>query len=136
LDYEEALILTGLAIAAWSQTPLYDREAQVAWFRGRDLAMAAIGLFLFLGLGAFIYRLTPQNLERIKYFGYRFQRARYLRSAGTLSLAVSAGALYVLLRVPVRFTRLDAAHIDRTLEPHPAIGHRTPPPMVVDGDKG
>ena len=135
LDYEEALILTGLAIAAWSQTPLYDREAQVAWFKGRDLAMAAVGLFLFLGLGAFVYRLTPQNLERVKYFGYRFQRARYLRSAGTLAIAVSAGALYVFLRVPVRFINLSSAEVDETLELHAAIGRGTSPLMVANADK-
>jgi phosphatidylglycerol lysyltransferase len=135
LDYEEALILIGLATAAWSQAPIFDREAQVAWFTGRDLAVAAIGLFLFLGLGAFVYRLTPQHLERVKYFGYRFQRARYLRSAGTLALAVSAGALYVFLRVPVRFTRLEPGEVDRTLELNTAIGHGTSPLMVANRDK-
>jgi len=135
LDYEEALILMGVALAAWSQTPLYDREAQVAWFKGRDLAVAAVGLFVFLGLGAFMYRLTPERLERVKYFGYRFQRARYLRSAGTLAIAVSAGALYVFLRVPVRFTRLSDAEIDRALELHAAIGHGTSGLMVANADK-
>src|SRR5262249_40536119 len=133
--YEEALILIALAGAAWSQAPLYDRHAQVAWFKGRDLAVATIGLFLFLGLGGFLYRLTPRNLERVRYFGYRFERAGYLRSAGTLAIAVSAGALYVFLRVPVRFSRLDEKEIDRTLELHAAIGHGTAALMVANGDK-
>jgi phosphatidylglycerol lysyltransferase len=135
LDFEEALILMALALAAWSQSPLYDREAQVVWFKGRDLAVAAVGLFVFLGLGAFVYRLTPQHLERVKYFGYRFQRARYLRSAGTLAIAVCAGGLYVFLRVPVKFARLPDADIDRALELHTAIGRGTAPLMVANGDK-
>ncbi len=135
LDYEEALILGCLAIAVWSQTPLYDREAQVAWFKGRDLAVAAVALFVFIGFGAFTYRITPERLERVKYFGYRVQRGRYLRTAGTLALAVTAGALYVLLRVPVRFRRLDRAEIDRTLELHAAIGRGTSALMVANGDK-
>src|SRR5262249_32482459 len=84
LDYGEALILTGVAVAAWAQAPLYDRAAGVAWFTGRDLAVAAIALFLFLGFGAFAYRITPDTLQRVKSFGYQSQRARYLRTAGTL----------------------------------------------------
>src|SRR5262249_32021814 len=70
LDYEEALILTGVAIAAWSQAPLYDRVAEGQWFTGRDLAVAALALFLFLGVGAFIFRITPETLQRVKHFGY------------------------------------------------------------------
>ena len=135
LDYEEALILGGLAVAAWSQAPLFDRTAGGEWFTGRDAAIAALALFLFLGFGAFTFRLTPQSLDRMKYFGYRFERARYLRTAGTLAIAVSAGALYLLLRVHVRFTRLGKDEIDRTLELHAAIGHGTSGLMVANGDK-
>jgi phosphatidylglycerol lysyltransferase len=135
LDYEEALILACLAVATWSQAPLYDREAQVAWFKGPDLAVAAIALFLFLGFGAFAYRITPERLERVKDFGYRVQRGRFLRTAGTLAIAVSAGAFYVFLRVPVRFRRLSRSEIDRTLELHAAIGRGTTPLMVANGDK-
>ena len=135
LDYEEALILSGLGVAAWSQAPLFDRPAGSDWFTGRDLAVAAVALFLFLGFGAFAYRITPASLERVKYFGYRFERARYLRSAGTLALAVSAGALYVFLRVPVRFTKLSQEEIDRTLELHAAIGRGTSALVLASGDK-
>jgi phosphatidylglycerol lysyltransferase len=135
LDYEEAMILTGLAIAAWSQAPLFDRPSGSEWFTARDLAVAALALFLFLGFGAFTYRLTPASLERVKYVGYRFERGRYLRTAGTLAIAVTAGALYVLLRVSVGFTRLREEEIDRTLELHAAIGHGTSAMMVANGDK-
>jgi phosphatidylglycerol lysyltransferase len=135
LDYEEALILAGLAVAAWSQAPLFDRTAGGAWFTGRDAAIAAIALFLFLGLGAFSFQVTPQRLERAKLFGYRFESARYLRTAGTLAIAVSAGALYLLLRVHVRFTKLGKEEIDRTLELHAAVGHGTSGLMVANGDK-
>ncbi|HTK28044.1 MAG TPA: phosphatidylglycerol lysyltransferase domain-containing protein, partial [Vicinamibacterales bacterium] len=135
LDYEEALILSGLALAAWSQAPLFDRPSRGPWFGGRDLAVAAIALFLFLSFGAFANRVTPSTLGRVKYFGYRFERARYLRTASTLSIAVMAGALYVLLRFPVRFTRLPEEEIDRTLELHRAIGRGTSAMMVANGDK-
>ncbi|HEX3702030.1 MAG TPA: bifunctional lysylphosphatidylglycerol flippase/synthetase MprF [Vicinamibacterales bacterium] len=135
LDYEEAVILTGLAVAAWSQAPLFDRPSGGPWFTARDLAVAALALFLFLGFGAFTYRLTPASLERVRFVGYRFERGRYLRTAGTLAIAVTAGALYVLLRVSVGFTRLREDEIDRTLELHAAIGQGTSAMMVANGDK-
>ena len=135
LDYEEALILSGLAVAAWSQAPLFDRASHGEIFTVRDLAVAALALFLFLGFGTFAYRITPDSLGRVKYFGYRFERARYLRTAGTLAIAVAAGALYVLLRVPVRFKRLGEDEIDRTLELHAAIGRGTAGLLVANGDK-
>jgi phosphatidylglycerol lysyltransferase len=43
LDYEEAMILTGLAIAAWSQAPLFDRPSGSEWFTARDLARSPTG---------------------------------------------------------------------------------------------
>jgi phosphatidylglycerol lysyltransferase len=135
LDYEEALILGGLAFAAWSQAPLFDRVRHGDWLTDRDLALAAIALFLFLGFGAFAYRITPEHLSHIKHFGYSYERARFLRTAGTLALAVSAGVLYVLLRAPVRFTRLDEREIDEVLEMSAAIGHGTSAMMVANGDK-
>jgi phosphatidylglycerol lysyltransferase len=135
LDYEEALILGGLAVAAWSQAPIFDRASHGELFTARDLAVAALALVLFLAFGAFANQIRPETLVRIQYFGYRFERARYLRTAGTLALAVSAGALYVLLRVPVRFTRLSEEEIDRTLELHAAIGRGTTALMVGNGDK-
>jgi phosphatidylglycerol lysyltransferase len=135
LDYEEAVILAGLAIAAWSQAPIFNRPSRGPWFGGRDLAVTAIALFMFLSFGAFANRVTPESLGRVRYFGYRFERARYLRTASTLSMAVMAGALYVLLRYPVRFARLREEEIDRTLELHSAIGHGTSPMMVANGDK-
>src|SRR5581483_8008273 len=135
LDFEEALILAGLAIAAWSQSPIFDRPSHRPWFGGRDLAVAAVALFAFLSVGAFANSITTERLSRVRYFGYRFERARYLRSASTLSIAVMAAALYVLFRVPVRFTRLREDEIDQALELHAAIGHGTSAMMVANGDK-
>lgn len=135
LDFEEALILAGLAIAAWSQSPIFDRPSHRPWFGGRDLAVAAVALFAFLSVGAFANNITADRLVRVRYFGYRFERGRYLRSASTLSIAVMAGALYVLFRVPVRFTRLRESEIDEALELHAAIGRGTSAMMVANGDK-
>ena len=52
-----------------------------------------------------------------------------------VSASVSAGALYLLMRVHVRFTRLSKEEIDSTLDLHAAIGHGTSAMMVANGDK-
>jgi len=135
LAYEEALILAGLALAAWSQAAIFDRPSHGYWFAARDLGVAALALFLFLAFGAFTHRLTPERIGVVKNVGYRFELARYLRTASTLAIAVAAGALYLLMRVPVRFTRLSQEEIDRTLELHADIGHGTSALMVANGDK-
>jgi phosphatidylglycerol lysyltransferase len=135
LDYEEALILGGLAAAAWSQTPLFDRVSRGAWFTGRDLALVTLALAAFLAFGAFTHRITPSTLGRVREFGYRVERGRYLRTAGTLALAVAAGAFYLLLRPPVRFRRLSEEEIDRALELHARIGSGTSAMMVANADK-
>ncbi|MDE3155819.1 MAG: bifunctional lysylphosphatidylglycerol flippase/synthetase MprF [Acidobacteriota bacterium] len=135
LDWEEAAILTGVALAVWSQSPLFDRESRGSWLEPRDLALAAVALALFLVFGAFSFRLGPGALSRLTEFGYQFERARYLRSAGTMALVVAIGGLYLLMRVPVRFTRLDEAELDRALAVHGRIGHDTSFLMVANGDK-
>ncbi len=130
LDWEEAALIGGVALAAWSQSPLFDRESRGSWLEPRDLAMAAFALVVFLVFGAFSFRLTPGALSRLTEFGYQFERARYLRSAGTMALVVAIGGLYVLMRVPVRFTRLNEPDVDRALAL--ARAHR-PRHVVPDG---
>ncbi|HVC21088.1 MAG TPA: bifunctional lysylphosphatidylglycerol flippase/synthetase MprF [Vicinamibacterales bacterium] len=134
-DWEEAAILGGVALAAWSQSPLFDRESHGNWFEPRDLTLAALAFFVFLVFGAFSFRLTPAAFLHFTRFGYQLQRARFLRSAGTLALAVAIGGVYLLLRVPVRFTRLDEREIDRALDLHGRIGHDTSLLTVANGDK-
>jgi phosphatidylglycerol lysyltransferase len=134
-DYEEALILVGLALAAWSQSALFDRASHGELVTGRDVAVAVGALIVFLGFGIFTHRIGPQALGRIRYFGYGFERARYLRTASTLAIAVVAGALYVVLRVPVRFSRLREEEIDRALELNTAFGSSTSQMTVANGDK-
>jgi phosphatidylglycerol lysyltransferase len=135
LDWEEAAIIGGVALAAWSQSPLFDRESRGSWFDVGDLGMAALALALFLVFGAFSFRLTPDMLSRLTRFGYLFERARFLRSAGTMALVVAIGGLYLLMRVPVRFRRLDEPDIDRALELYARIGRDTSFLMVANGDK-
>jgi phosphatidylglycerol lysyltransferase len=135
LDWEEALLLGTLALAAWSQAALFDRRSHGDWLERRDLIVAVAALLVFLVFGAFAHRITAQTLSRYPNFGYRFERARFIRSAASLVLAVSAAGLYALLRVPVKFSRLPDTEIDRALALHAAIGHDTAPMMVANADK-
>ena len=135
LDWEEALILLGVAAAARSQAPLFRRESTGDWLDVSDLALGLTGLALFVVFGTFSFHLRMPTLAHWMSVGYGLQAARFLRAAASMALVLSAGAIYLLIRTPVRFTRLPDADIDRALAMHGVFGRATNPMMVATGDK-
>jgi phosphatidylglycerol lysyltransferase len=135
LDWEEAVILAALLVATWSQAALFDRPSRGDWIEGPDVALAATALVLFIIVGGVSHRVSSTTFDRVLQIGYRFQAVRFLRTAGSLALAVSAGAIYLLLRAPVRFSRPDERDVCRVLELHARIGGGTNPLMIATGDK-
>ena len=135
LDWEEAVILLGVAAAARSQAPLFDRESRGSWLETSDFVLALTGLALFVVFGIFSFQLRVTSLEHWTSVGYAYQAARFVRAAGSMTLVVAAGAIYFLMRTPVRFERLADTDIDTVLETHNRIGHATNPMMVASGDK-
>ncbi len=134
-DYEEAIVLSGVALLALAQAPLFDRPSHGDWLEGRDVGVAFVALIVFFVFGIFAHRVTAATIDRLSHVGYRSEAVRFLRTGISLAIAVGAAALYVLLRVPVRFGRLGEAEIDRALEVNAAIGTQTTPMMVANGDK-
>ena len=136
LDWEEAVVLGGLAIATWSQSSLFDRPSRGdPWIEGPDLILAFAALTLFLVFGSLSHRVSASTLDRLTTIGYRVQAPRFLRTAASMILAVGAGSMYVLMRSPVRFSRLRGVDVDRALKLHARIGSGTNPLMVAVGDK-
>jgi phosphatidylglycerol lysyltransferase len=136
LDWEEAVVLGGLAIATWSQSALFDRPSRGdPWIEGPDLIVAFAALTLFLVFGSLSHRVSANTLTRLTRIGYRVQAPRFLRTAASMALAVGAGSMYVLMRSPVRFNRLRGDEIDQALALHTKIGTGTNPLMVAVGDK-
>ncbi len=139
LDWEEAVVLSLVALLAASQRPLFNRPSRGDWIETRDVGVAFVALLVFIGFGFFAYRIQPESLRSIgTYRAARWvevERSRFLRSAGTLIVAVSAGAAYVLMRVPVRFSRPADAEIARTLDAHAEMGSGTALLTVAAGDK-
>jgi phosphatidylglycerol lysyltransferase len=136
LDWEEAVVLSGLAIATWSQSALFDRPSRGdPWIEGPDLVIAFAALTLFFVFGALSHRVSGNTLARLTTIGYRVQAPRFLRTAVSMGLAVGAGSMYVLMRSPVRFNKLRRDDIDQTLALHGRIGTGTNPLMVAVGDK-
>jgi phosphatidylglycerol lysyltransferase len=134
-DWEEAVILAGIAIAARSQAALFDRPSRGDWIERPDLVLAFAALTIFLTFGTFSHHVGAVTFERWSHISYRMEGARFLRTAASMALAVAAGTLYVLLRAPARFTRLTEPDIDATLRRHEQIGHGTNALMVATGDK-
>jgi phosphatidylglycerol lysyltransferase len=135
LDWEEALLLGTIGVAAWSQSALFDRASGGDWLEWADLGLAFAALLLFVVFGTFSHHLSTAAFERWTSIGYRLQAARFLRTALSMLLAVSAAGLYVLIRTPIRFERPDDDDIRRALEAHAAYGTGTTPMMVAVGDK-
>lgn len=139
LDWEEAVILGLVGVLVASQRPLFSRPSRGDWVESRDVGVAFIALLVFIVFGIFAHRVETQTIHQVVLYRsprwFDVERSRFLRSAISLILAVGAGAAYVLMRVPVRFTRLKEQDIDRALDLHEAIGSESTPLMVANGDK-
>ena len=134
-DYEEAIVLSCVALLAVAQSPLFDRPSHGDWLEGRDLGVAFVALVVFLVFGIFGHRVSARTFERLSQVEYRLEATRFLRTALTLAFALVTAALYMLLRVPVRFRRPAEGTIERALQLNGELGSATTPMMVVNGDK-
>ncbi len=134
-DYEEAIILSSVALLAVAQAPLFSRPSHGDWLEGRDLGVAFVALIVFFVFGVFAHRVSATTMERLSHVGYRLEATRFLRTGISLAVAVAAVALYVILRVPVRFRRPSGDVVERALQLNSEIGTSTTPMMVANGDK-
>jgi phosphatidylglycerol lysyltransferase len=134
-DWEEAVVLGLVSIAASSQLALFDRPSEGDWLEGPDLVLAFGALALFVIFGTLSLHVSADTLARWSNIGYRLEDARFVRTAVAMALAVFAGALYLVMRPAVRFTRPSEADIDRALKMHARLGGNTNPLMAATGDK-
>jgi phosphatidylglycerol lysyltransferase len=134
-DWEEAIILACIGIAARSQAELFQRPSRGDWIERPDLVLAFAALTIFITFGTFSHRLGVMAFERWSNTGYLMEGARFVRTAASMALAVAAATLYLLLRAPSRFTRLGEGDIEDALARHQQIGHGTNALMVATGDK-
>ncbi len=135
LDWEEAIILSSVAIAAASHAALFSRRSRGSWIEGADVALATAGLAVFVVIGVLSHRAGFASFQRWMDLGYRLEVSRFARSAIALAGAVAAAALYVVLRVPVRFHRPTDAEVEKALDLHARIGGSSTPLMIANGDK-
>ncbi len=135
LDWEETVVLGTIGIAAWSQSAIFDRASGGDWLEWADLGLGFAALLAFVIFGTFSHHVGAEAFERWTSIGYRLQTARFLRTAASMLLVVSAATLYVLIRTPVHFEPPDEDEIQRTLSAHATYGSGTTPIMVAVGDK-
>lgn len=134
-DWEEAVVLAGLAIAAASQSALFDRESHGDWIEGADVALATLAVVVFVLFGVLTHRAGFEAFGRWMELGYRLEASRFARSAIALIVAVTAAAIYVAMRLPIRFVRPSPADIRAALDLHTRVGGSSTPLMVANGDK-
>jgi phosphatidylglycerol lysyltransferase len=134
-DWEETVILGGLAVAAASHASLFDRDSSGDWIEGPDVALAAAAVTAFFIFGVLSHRSGADGFARWTELGYQLEGSRFARSVITLTLAVLASAIYVLLRAPATFRRPSPDDVNCALELHAAIGGNSTPLMLANGDK-
>lgn len=126
-DWEEAVLLTVLFLATWSQAGLFNRPSRGESLEGPDVAVALTALALFVLVGVVSHRVSGTTFDRVMHIGYRLQAVRFLRTAGSMTFAVAAGAAYLLLRAPVRFTRPGEDDLRRALHQSASGGSAAAP---------
>ena len=135
LDWEEAVILATIGGAAWSQSTLFDRASGGDFLDWADLGVGFAALAVFVIFGTFSHHLDLTAFDRWTAIGYRLQSARFLRTAASMLVVVSAATLYVVIRTPVHFEPPEEEEIQQTLAAHASYGTGTTPIMVAVGDK-
>ena len=58
-DWEESVALAIIALAAWSQVGLFDRDSRGDWLEWADLGLGFAALALFVTFGIFSHHLSP-----------------------------------------------------------------------------
>src|SRR4029079_16890963 len=91
-DWEEALVMGVVSLAALSQMALFDRPSEGDWFGGADLIVAAGAPLSFVVLGTLSLRLGAPTLAVWSRIGYRLEASRFLRTAASMDLAVLAAS--------------------------------------------
>lgn len=135
LDWEEAGLLLLVALAARSQSSLFDRPSRSALLDHADLALAFAALSLFVVFGTFSFHVSQDTLARWTAIGYHLQAARFVRAAAALTFALAAATAWVMMRTPRSFSRLPDDQIERALALNTQIGAATNPMLVATGDK-
>jgi phosphatidylglycerol lysyltransferase len=134
-DWEEAVVMGLVSMAALSQMALFDRPSEGDWLEGADVILGCGALVIFVTLGTLSLHVSGATLARWSSIGYRFQAPRFVRTAASMALALLASALYLVMRPPVTFTRPSEEETARALQLHAQIGGNTNPLMVATGDK-
>ena len=114
LDWEAAVTLGAIGIAAWSQAGLFDRESGGDWLEWTDLGLGFAALLLFLTFGIFSHHLgtgvlEPVELGRLSPAG----RAVPAHARCRCCWPSRPHRCTVLLRTPVHFAPPAPAEIDR-----------------------
>ena len=135
LDWEEAVILGVIGVAAWSQSAIFDRASGGDWLDWTDLGVGFAAFLLFVLFGTFSHHLGAGAFARWTSIGYRLQGARFLRTAASMLVVVVAATLYVVIRTPIRFEPPDEEEIQHALSAHARYGIGTTPIMVAVRDK-
>ncbi len=135
LDYEEAILLTSTAALLWTHSRLFTLPSRPGGTAVSILIPLFVGLLAFTAVGLTAYHgrgLIEFHWLTFAHFAYP---ARFIRTLSILTLTGLLIAIYVILRLPNRFTSPTAEEVRRALEMHCRFGKGTNALMVTNRDK-
>jgi phosphatidylglycerol lysyltransferase len=138
LDYEEAVVLLGLAAIVASQAAQFRRSGRAPWVGWTAILLVglAIGIYAAVGFGSFAASAYEHaTWGRFGFGPHADQVARFLRGLALLALAGAGVLLMAGLRAAAKFHAPDTAEIGRALASHARSGQGTTAMMVAAGDK-
>jgi phosphatidylglycerol lysyltransferase len=136
LDYEEAMVLLGIAAVLQYCWPAFYRRAGVldAPIQRTWIAAASIALAVSVWAGTFAYRHVPYSSALWWDFAWHGDAPRFLRASLGASILLGTAAVWRLLSAPVRprgLTHLPADVAARAF----AASSRTDAALALTGDK-
>jgi len=135
-DYEEALILTGIAAALqWSRAAFYRRTALIdAPLSTGWIAAALTAILASAFAGFFAYKHVAYSSSLWWQFSLRGDAPRFLRTLFGIAVLLAGLALWRLFAPSARSTRSSAVRFDQ-LQPALALADQTDAFLAYTGDK-
>ncbi len=135
LDYEEAIVLTLTAALLWIHSELFTLPSRAGGTAVSILIPLSIAILAFAAVGLTAYHEPGTRAQHILTFAHLAYSARFLRTLSILILAGLLIAIYVIVRIPYRYTPPTTAEIRKALEVHREVGRGTNALMLTNRDK-
>ncbi len=139
LDYEEAIIFVLTAALLWTHAGLFYLPSRKGGTAIAIITPITLAIFVFAAAGFASYNGSQLSsgfgFNWPSYFSHAIEAARFLRTLSVLLLFGLLIAIYLIMRIPHRYTSPSQEEMERALALHGKLGKGTTALMVANADK-